>query len=187
MYLGEREREREREEKNLLQNLNSRIMQVESCNFELTQSLEYTQISGERMKNKNTSLKEEIMDLKKEITTKTNIEDYPQILKDRLDHQDYSRRNNLRFTGIEECLKETWEVTQDKIQRLLRDQMSQGTLKLERAHRVGFRNSLYLSRYPTVVARFFNFADRQFVLRNSSKLKNTNIFMNKTCVTHQCK
>lgn len=162
----------------LMQEVNNRMKLLETHNRDLVHSLEFTQRQVDDLTKDNKTLKEEIVDLKKEITMKTEVEDKLQTLKDRIDYQeDYSRRNNLRFSGLEENVNESWEETQAKIRRLLQNQFKLESVPIERAHRVGPRNILQGSRPRTVVARFNSFNDRQLILRNSQKLKGTNIFI----------
>ncbi|KAK3895784.1 hypothetical protein Pcinc_000507 [Petrolisthes cinctipes] len=66
--------------------------------------------------------------------------------------EDYNRRNNLRFTGIQEQPGgESWEETAQIVTKLLEDKLQVPTMKLERAHRTGQANP---SRQRTIVARF---------------------------------
>ncbi|KAK3890813.1 hypothetical protein Pcinc_005258 [Petrolisthes cinctipes] len=161
----------------VMKDLSSRIRQVESSNTELIRSLQYTQKEVEDLRADKKTLIEEVTTLKKELYKKSEVEDKFIQLQSRIDYQkDYSRRNNLRFDGLDETPNETWEETQVKIQHLMRDKLEMGVIQLERAHRVGPK---YTSTRPrTVVARFRKFEDRQAALRNSAKLKNTNIYIN---------
>ncbi|MPC78603.1 hypothetical protein E2C01_073095 [Portunus trituberculatus] len=130
----------------LVQDLNTRVVKLESGNMELVRSLEFSQkeMSGD-LKTENQALKEEL--------------------------------NGTIYASLALTEHQTWEKTQVKIQRLLRDKLSIGAVELERAHRVGPRRSPGVSRPRAVVARFVNFADRQQAIRNSSKVKSTNIFI----------
>ena len=163
----------------LLTDVKSRMRQIEVNHTELIHSLEFTQKEMDSLKGENKLLREEILALTMEISKKTEVEEKLNKLNERMDYQeDYSRRNNLRFDGMDESPYETWEQTQNKVQRLLRDKLELGTVQLERAHRVGSRFDQGATRPRTVVARFYKFEDRQMALKNSSKLKNTNIFIN---------
>lgn len=161
----------------VMKDITNRIRQVESRNSELIHSLEFTQREMDDLKANNKVLVEEVTALKKELSKKFEVDEKIIQLQSRMDYQeDYSRRNNLRFDGVDETPNETWEETQVKIQQLMRDKLEIGMIQLERAHRVGPKNTS--TRPRTVVARFTKFEDRQSALRNSSKLKNTNIFVN---------
>ena len=107
----------------LLQDFNNRVRQLEARNTELTLSLEYSQKEVEDLKEENKTLTKVISDVQQGISKKTDLTNDFQQLQDRIDYlEDYSRRNNLRFTGIGEGPNETWEQTQILVQRLLRDQ-----------------------------------------------------------------
>ncbi len=143
----------------------------------MIRSLEFTQKELEEWKTVNKTLIEEVTMLKKEIGKKSEFVVKLDMLQSRTYYQeDYSRRNNLRFDGLDESPNETWEETQVKIQQLLRDKLEIGTIQLERAPRVGSKFSS--TRPRTIVARFSKFEDRQSTLRNSAELKNANIYIN---------
>ena len=95
------------------------------------------------------------------------------------DLEDRSRRNNLRFDGIQEKdLGENSEQSEALVRKILTDNLKiSEKIEIERAHRVGPRNSKSL-RSRTVVVRFLKSKDRDLVLRNSNKLKGSNIFIN---------
>lgn len=163
----------------LMRTVTSRLQQLEDRNQELLRSLEFTQNEVDSIKTENTLLKEELSNLKTELIKETDTEEKINKIYDRLDYQeDYSRRNNLRFDGLEEKPNESWEETQEKVQRLLREKMNIGQVELERAHRVGPRSVAGTARPRTIVARFARFADRQQAIKKSSMLKNTHIYIN---------
>lgn len=163
----------------MLSDVTSRLRQLEVRNAELIHSLEFTQQELDTLKNENKTLKEEITHLKEERDKQGELEVKLNNLNRRIDYQeDYSRRNNLRFDGLPEQPNETWEVTQEKIQRLLREKFDLGMVQLERAHRVGPKPDPERNRPRTIIARFAKFDDRQQALRNSAKLRNTNIYIN---------
>lgn len=162
----------------LLSDVTSRLRQLEVRNGELVQSLEFTQKEMDSLKEENKTLKKEISDMKMATSTSTTVDEKIDKINNKLDYmEDYSRRNNLRFEGMEEKPNETWEETQHKVQQLLRSKMELGSVQLERAHRIGPSHSGG-TRPRTVIARFTRFEDRQQTLRNSSKLKHTNIYVN---------
>lgn len=80
--------------------------------------------------------------------------------------------------GPEEKPNESWEETQEKVQRLLQEKLNLEQVELEHAHRVGPSFMQKISRPCIVVLRFARFADRQQALRNSPMLRNTNIYIN---------
>ena len=106
-------------------------------------------------------------------------------VQNRLDYlEDQSRRNNLRFDGIPERTGENWEQSTAEIQKVVSKLGITREVTIDRAHRVGTRTPG--SRPRPIVARFHYFSDRETILKNSNKLKNTNIYVNEDlCVNSQ--
>ena len=98
-------------------------------------------------------------------------------LKERIDDlEDRSRRNNLRFEGLEETSEENWEQTAEKVSKLLKDKLQiRERVEIERAHRVGKKSP---GQSRTIVAKFLRFSDRDKILQNSKNLKGTNVYIN---------
>ena len=89
---------------------------------------------------------------------------------------DQSRRNNLMFEGIDEDNTETVEHATEKIHKLVKDRLGiSDKIEIDRVRRVGKLNH---NKPRTILVNFRNFNDRQNILRNSKKLKNSNIFIN---------
>jgi len=87
---------------------------------------------------------------------------------------DISRQNNLRFEGLDDIPDETFERSQVKIEKLIKD-----TLMLDIAVNSSQRIGKFDSTRPrTVLVRFSSFGDRQACLRASSKLKGTSVYIN---------
>lgn len=165
----------------IVKQMTERIDKLEGKVSDLTASLEFTQHEVDELKSINKEHERE----KKEATSKIaslvdQLNTSNERLKDqegRINYQeDYSRRKNLRISGIEERSGgETWEQTAATVGSLLEDKLQLPGLQLERAHRVGTGQD---SRPRTIVARFSRFCDREAVMRNAKKLKGTNIFLN---------
>ncbi|KAK3882398.1 hypothetical protein Pcinc_013215 [Petrolisthes cinctipes] len=158
----------------IVEQLKSRIQHSEETITDLVKSLEFTQAEVKELQNEVPVLKTSNNDNKTTIEImKSQIEE----LERRTNYQeDYNRRNNLRFTGIQEQPGgESWEETAQIVTKLLEDKLQVPTMKLERAHRIGQANP---SRQRTIVARFEKFGDRETVLRNARKLKGSGIYIN---------
>ncbi|KAK4309830.1 hypothetical protein Pmani_018562 [Petrolisthes manimaculis] len=154
--------------------MKSRIQHSEETITDLVKSLEFTQAEVKELQNEVSVLKTSNNDNKTTIEImKSQIVE----LERRTNYQeDYNRRNNLRFTGIQEQPSgESWEETAQIVTKLLEDKLQVPTMKLERAHRTGQANP---SRQRTIVARFEKYGDRETVLRNARKLKGTGIYIN---------
>ena len=165
----------------VVKQLNDQINKLENRVVDLTTSLEFTQKEVDDLKSQAKDYAKErnetmarINHLHEEVeaSNKKNKE-----LEDRINHQeDYSRRKNIRISGMEEMGgNETWEQTAAAVKTLLEDKMQLSDLVLERAHRVGLRRE---GKPRPIVARFLRYADRDAVMRNGKKLKGTNIFVN---------
>ena len=99
-------------------------------------------------------------------------------LLDRLDGlEDHSRRNNIKIEGLPEADGgENWEQTAACVSKLIKDKLEiSEEVLIERAHRVGQRSS---QKPRSVIAKFLRFKDREAILKNSRKLKGTNIYVN---------
>ena len=165
----------------MMKQVYDKISSLESTVGELKRSLEYTQGEVDDLKTEIKTLNKEkeadkttIQDLQnkcKDAGEKiTNLEDRCNYL------EDYSRRNNVHITGIEERPDgETWEQTAELVQKLLADKLQLTDLTLDRAHRIGQRTD---QRARPIVARFYRYADREVVMRNAKMLRGTQIFFN---------
>ena len=69
------------------------------------------------------------------------------------DLEDRSRRNNLKFEGLSEDLRENWEQSAEKFRKLIKEKLGvHGEVEIKRAHRVG----KFMSDKPRpVIAKFF--------------------------------
>ena len=98
-------------------------------------------------------------------------------LEQRVNYQEgYSRRNNLRITGLQEQqVSETWEQTATNVSKILQDKLQLPSVKFERAHWMGSA----ASPHPrAIVVRFEKFSDREAAIRSVQKLKGTEIYIN---------
>ncbi|XP_065645390.1 uncharacterized protein LOC136075878 [Hydra vulgaris] len=161
------------------------------------------------MQEENKNLKNEVSDLKKSVEfvsdkyenlllekdvskktamssvyqlndTKINIEN-DNVIKDKLaELEDRSRRNNLRFNGIEEKEIETWQETESKIREILKTKLGlNGNIEIERAHRVGKKMMGVKRINRTIVVKFLNYIDKNAILDKfvKAKLWNENLFI----------
>ena len=102
-----------------------------------------------------------------------------QMIKEKLrDLEDRTRRNNLRIDGVNESVKETWDETEEKVMKILKNNLGITTaVKIERAHRAG-KIRLNSKRPRTIVIKILDYKDKTNILRNTHKLKGTGIFIN---------
>lgn len=158
----------------VLEDLKSRLQTADSTISDLVKSLEFTQAEVKDLQSEVTVLRKSEAE---KTTTITTLQDRIEELEKRCNYQeDYSRRNNLRITGIQEQSNgETWEETANTVSKLFEEKLQLPSIKLERAHRTGPATA---SGPRTIVARFERFGDREAVIRNARKLKGTGIFIN---------
>ena len=152
----------------------SRITLMETTISDLTRSLEFTQAEVADLKGELKTLRKS--DCEKQATIEDQKVRVEELVQRTNYQEDYSRRNNLRISGMKELLNgETWEQTARQVITLLQDKLQLPPINLERAHRVGPVGHSYPR---TVIARFEKFGDREAVMRNARKLKGTGIYIN---------
>ena len=88
----------------------------------------------------------------------------------------HSKRNNLIFHGIADGENENWDDCEQKIRNVFSENLDLGEadIEIERAHRLNFVTS---GCHPIIV-KLQKFKDKQLILRNAKKLKDTDIFIN---------
>lgn len=149
--------------------LNARIVKAEETVADVIKSLEFSQAEVKDLQGEVKSLRQAEVEKNKVID---NLNLQLDELQKRVNQQeDYSRRMNIRFTGIEkQSSGETWEETARIITKMVEEKLQVPQVKLERAHRIG---PATLSCPRTVIARFTKYSDRDAVIRNARKLKGT--------------
>lgn len=156
----------------VVEQLNKRTELVEGTVTDLIKSLEFSQAEIVDLKN-NIKVLQKTLNEKQVIIE--GLESKVSETVQRLNYnEDYSRRNNLRITGLQEQAGETWENTSTKVSKMINDNLELPPVSLERAHRVGPVNP---SRPRPVVVRFEKYSDRETVIRNAKKLKGTGIYI----------
>ena len=80
----------------------------------------------------------DLEDVETEVTELQDYIDDTQEIHDKLiELEDRSRRNNLRFEGIEETESETWEEFDEKVQAPIQEQLGMERVEMNRTHRAG--------------------------------------------------
>ncbi|XP_065645756.1 uncharacterized protein LOC136076210 [Hydra vulgaris] len=89
--------------------------------------------------------------------------------------EDQSQRNNLRIDGIKENENETWFESEIKVIKLFEETLGVENVRIERAHRSGRRDA----KTPrTIIIKLLDYKDKVEIVKNSSKLKGENIYIN---------
>ncbi|XP_070543694.1 uncharacterized protein [Ptychodera flava] len=146
-----------------------RITELEKLKFEIDKmKVNSSVIADSEMQGDDSAglLKSAVDDMRKSIN---------EIKKEKDDLENRSRRNNLVFFGItQDRTNENWEDSEDKITQVIRNQLGiADNVEFERVHRM--TTAPPVRDCKPIVARFRSFKDREKVLRNAFKLKNTNI------------
>ena len=116
---------------------------------EMTNSIEKIK---EKHKNENIQLEKENEDSKDKL----------RMLEDR------SRRDNLRFDGIEEWEDESWVDTEENLKLKIKETLEIENTELERAHRVGDKNQ---SSCITIVTKLSKYKTKEHILTKVRKKK----------------
>ncbi|KAK3882035.1 hypothetical protein Pcinc_001923 [Petrolisthes cinctipes] len=129
----------------VVKQMNDQINKMECKVSDLITSLEFTQREVDDLKSEIKDLEKEKKDAKTKIgiladqaeSSDRKIKE----LEEKINQQeDYSRRKNVRISGVEErAINETWEQTATTVTSLLGSKMQLPGVVLERAHRVGPR------------------------------------------------
>lgn len=99
----------------------------------------------------------------------TNQLHQAEIKIDYLENQ--SRRNNLRFEGIEESQRESWQTTEKKVIHLVTSKLGLPAPDIERAHRIGKHNS---GKPTTIIVKFQHFKDCEAIMTAAHQVRNKN-------------
>ena len=92
--------------------------------------------------------------------------------------EDWNRRNNLKIDGIPESIKETWAECEEKVKHFLKGTMEiNKEIKIERTHRMG-KTTRMDKRPRTIIFQLSSWKDKELILKNRKKLKNTGYYVN---------
>ena len=92
----------------------------------------------------NKKLKEELTNLRSDLKEKdVYLKNKLRILEDR------SRRNNIRLVGIPGSENEGLDVTEEKLRKVIKDELDIENVVIERAHRVKRNNDLSYKQRQT--------------------------------------
>ena len=83
---------------------------------------------------------------------------------------DRSRRNNTRLEGITGSENEIWDVTEEKLKKVIKDELDIENVVIEQAHRVkrnndNNENNDQTRKPPTVVAKLLHFKDKKDIIK----------------------
>ena len=95
--------------------------------------------------------------------------------------EDGSRRNNIRVEAIPSSENEGWDVTEEKLRKVIKDELDIEYVVIERAHSVkqnngNSENNDQTRKPPTVVAKLLHFKDKQGILHEAKSPKIRNFY-----------
>ena len=96
-----------------------------------------------------------------------------------IDSEDNSARNNFRIYGISGSRYETWEICEEKIDKVFREKLDLENIHIEHAQRVKKGTNDKSTKPRTIECNLVSFKKNKLVMKNAKKLKNANIFIDK--------
>lgn len=166
-----------REREDTLSNTMDEVKKITSMDEKLTsliKSVEYISDTVQDLQKELKLLKTELSKTKSFEHVIVALKTQNKVLTNRLNQQEnYSRRDNLEISGVEEKQGESVQAICHKI---FREQMGiTREIEIVRCHRVG--NSEY-QRNRSILVRFRFYEDKENIVRNRVKLKGSGIFLN---------
>ena len=119
----------------------------------------------------NEKLKEELINLR------SNFREKDGYLKNKLRIlEDGSRKKNIRVEGIPGSENERWDVTEERLRKVIKDEIHIENVAIERAHGVkrnndNSENNGQTRKPPTAVANLLHFKDKQDILHEAKLRK----------------
>ena len=152
---------------------NKRLEEISKEVRDITESVEFTE---GRLDEEIATVKDDISKMKSDVRLiERDLLDPNDVSEKLIELEDRSRRNNLRFDGLTEDTNETWDDCERKIQKILSDKLEiTEDVEIERCHRMGKRKG---NRPRTIICKFLRFKDKQKILKNAKKLKNSGIYI----------
>ena len=95
--------------------------------------------------------------------------------------EEWSRRNNVRVEGILGSENERWDVTEEKLKKVIKDELDIENVVIEGGHKVKQNNDKnedndQTRKPPTVVAKLLHFKDKQDILHEAKSRKIRNFY-----------
>ena len=137
------------------------------------------------LESENKHLKDEVAELRKSVEFQNAVfDDHKKAEKERNDNErrekesnadklamleDRSRRDNLRFCGLDEVEGETWSQSEERVKRYISNELGiEKNIEMHRAHRTGRKPE---TGPRPIVAKFKDFHDRELILRKYVELR----------------
>ena len=157
---------------------NERLDKIAMEMDELSKSLEFTQ---SQLDEKLGSIKKDITKLDNNIkSTEKDILDLDEVSTKLVELEDRSQRNNLWIDGLRQTPNETWKTCEEKVQEVLKNNFGFASkVEIDKCHRVKSCNQSgqHQGHHHTIICWFHKFKDKQQILNNAKKLRETGIYI----------
>ena len=153
----------------MFDSLKSDVHALRSENHELRRSLEFSQGEIDTLKSKCTNLERQISAVDEATAAVPAIDNRVRVV------EDWSRRKNLRITGMPELPNENFEKTTYAVTKLINEKLELPQVKIEKAFRLNRTNASDEPRQ--ILVQMHSESDRVLCLKTSYKLKNTPTFV----------
>ena len=95
--------------------------------------------------------------------------------------EDRSRKNNIRVEVIPGSENEGWDVTEEKLKKVIKDELDIENVVIEGGHKVKQNNDKnedndQTRKPPTVVAKLLHFKDKQDILHEAKSREIRNFY-----------
>ena len=154
----------------MIDSVKADVSQLRSENADLRSSLEFSQYEIDTLKTKQTNLESRLADALAVSAQMPSVENRVRTV------EDWTRRKNLRISGLAELPNENSEQTIRAVQELVDDKLCVSDVKIANAFRVN--NSSFDDQPRQIIANLISEKDKISCLKSGSKLKNTSIFIN---------
>ena len=152
--------------------------EIKDLRKEITEFKESLEFTENELHGKIKKLEEKHESIKKTVDEIYNSQVDSDFVYDKLiDLEDRSRRNNLRIYGISESKYETWEKCEEKVDEVFPEKLGLDNIHIERVHRVKRGKNDKSTKPRTLLYNLLSFKEKKLVMKNSKKMKNTNIFI----------
>ena len=158
----------------LFNSLHKRIEDQNNVIYELRKCLEFSQQDITEMKKELTECKNQLSQNSIKLVETQELSNSLQFKQAQM--EDHTRKKNIRIEGINETKQENWEQTQVKVQQLLDDKLELENVKVDFAHRINRKQNRSGPR--PIIARLTHDSDKEKTMKNSWKLKGSQIFIN---------
>ena len=153
----------------MFDSLQNQVSDLKSENSALKHSLEFSQAEVLDLKTNLKEINENLNKQSKIVAVPSNVDDRVRAL------EDWTKRKNIRITGMTEISNENNEQTIHAVQKLIVNNLGESDVRVLKAYRVKSSSG---SQPRHIVAELSSTEDKFKCFRQGKKLKNTDIYLN---------